>query len=303
MDASSIISLLALLGLLVAVFALLFWAYSKLLTHHNNRKSLSAVFSAITEIAAVSLLAYYLIPAFNDVGSPMPPLESAPRESEEWETTINRIDLPEIPLLPPSSASASYILSDHRAYCQIRSPACGTLLTLAADIVLSIRDAGFPEVAIFFGYEEWFDVSPKVIIVTPTERVYRSGEPVSLERFNDTRPQALRDRSWVEFLRLLFDGREGRLRFFVVEVGVDEYVPFSSSPYSYYNLTDQVETGAVRLPAILHDFIIEGTTHVTFHVYEYNALRGQEPIQVESDRPPADHLALTGIHLPGLTSD
>ena len=101
----------------------------------------------------------------------------------------------------------------------------------------------------------------------------------------------------------MFYGREGRLRFFVIEIGGDEYFPFSMSPYSYYDLTEQVETGAVRLPAILHDFAVGPTTHVTFHVYEYNALRGQEPLQVESDRPPADHLALTGIHLPGLTSD
>ena len=168
-EASSIFGLFVFIGLSVAFFFLLFWGFSKLFSHHSKNKFLAAVLAAITELAFFGVLSYYLALGFNYKNSP--PM-SPPPETREWQETIDRIGLPEIPLLPPSSASASYMLSDHAAYCQTRSAACGTLLTLAADIVLSIRDAGFPEVAIFFGYDGRFDVLPKVIIVTPTERVY-----------------------------------------------------------------------------------------------------------------------------------
>lgn len=289
------ISLLVLIVLIV-VIALLFLA---LIKYHLQTN----LFRIFTVFAIISFLMSFII-NYNVFGTGELIREVLfGAQPTEWQEVVNKIGLPELPLLPRSSASEPYRPFYLDTYCKRTSPVCGTLWSISADIIGAIRDAGFPEVAIFFGYRDFFDVSPKVIIVTPAERIFSSGEPASLGRFNDARPQALRDYSWLEFIRLLLYGREGRVRFFVVEIGGDEYIPFSSRRVSYYDIREQFKTGAVRLPAILENFPVNSMTHVTFHVYEYNALRDQEPLQIQSGDGPARHLALAGIQIPGLTSE
>ena len=221
----------------------------------------------------------------------------SPRDAP-WQITIDDAGFPEIPLLPPSSASTSLRFSQLEEYCDYGRISCNSLLTLSAETVLAIRDAGFPEVAVFFGYDGHFDVAPKVIIITPVERVSPEGVPAELDRFDDTTPQAIREYGWREFLRVIFNGRDGHLRFFVIEIGDDEYIPFNANPPSYLELTERVETGAVRLPAVLQEIPVGPLTHLTLHVYTYNAFRGQEPKLVEGERLPQAELALAGILLP-----
>lgn len=287
----------------LAVFTLALFAFywfalwlSDFLFDAPERKALLAAVAAVISVMILSLNLFSVQESID-----MPP-EMSPRDSP-WQLTIDDAHFPEIPLLPPSSASTSYRFSQFEDYCQSGVGSCSSLLTLSAETVLSIRDAGFPEVAVFFGYDEHFDVSPKVIIITPVERVYPTGEPAEVDRFNDARPQAIREFGWREFIRVIFDGRDGHLRFFVIEIGESEFIPSTMDPPSYYDLTERVEFGAVRLPVVLQDIPVGPLTHITLHVYKYNAFRGQEPQLIEGERPPHAELALAGISLPTFDSE
>jgi hypothetical protein len=273
---------------IIAIQLVLYWAALWILDRFHirgpERKVLLATMAALftaTVVGIISADRWFMSP-----------------QNTAWQRIVDYFGFPEIPLLPPSSASTSLGFSRLEEYCDYSGISCNSLLTLSAETVLAISDAGFPEVAVFFGYDGHFDVAPKVIIITPVERVSPEGVPAVLDRFDDTAPQAIREYGWREFLRLIFNGRDGHLRFFVIEINDGEYIPFNANPPSYIELTERVETGAVPLPAVLKEIPVGPFTHITLHVYTYNAFRGQEPKLVEGERLPQAELALAGILLP-----
>lgn len=227
----------------------------------------------------------------NDIGVPgvTPPLP--------WEYLVSSEGRPEIPRLPqPSAVHVVNVMTDTN-YCGLSAPLCGSLRDLSAEVGKSINAAGFPAFSYFFGYQDHVDLEPKVIILTGVERITPSGRPASIDRFGQSHRFGLREWSWAEILRTLFDGREGRLRLYVIEIGGAEHVGFASSSVPFEDMKNFLGIGSIDLPNFLDRYAVDSDTFVRFMVYEYNAQRGLVPEQVDGARTASVDLAYSGIHL------